>query len=108
MTKRLHTIYGLTADPDKTVNHNVTVALLAMPKWYYFSRPFNMACHNFTYEHPPPPAFRSLLGLGLNFCPTPESTTHNIRDSLDRLQRDLYLKVYFAGQQELPPTKLFV
>jgi hypothetical protein len=79
-----------------------------MPKWFYFSRPFNMACHDLTTEHPPPPTFRSLLGLGLNFCPTPETTTRRIKDALDRLQRDLYLKVYFAGQQELTPTKLFV
>jgi hypothetical protein len=30
--------YGVVADPDKPVNYNTTLALLAMPKWYYFSR----------------------------------------------------------------------
>jgi hypothetical protein len=77
-------MYGITADPDKLVNHNVTLALLAKPKWYYFSRPYNMACQNLTADHPPVPTFRTLLGLGLNFCPTPETTTHRIKDYFDR------------------------
>jgi hypothetical protein len=78
-----------------------------MPKWHYFSRPFNMACHDLTNAHSPPPTFRTLLGLGLNFCPVPRTAKNCMRDSLDRFQRDLYLKIFFAGQT-LPPAKLFV
>jgi hypothetical protein len=66
-----------------------------------------MACHDLTTTSTPPPTFQTLLGLGLNFCPTPQTTTRRIKDTLERLQRDLYLKVYFAGQ-ELAPAKLFV
>jgi hypothetical protein len=66
-----------------------------------------MACHDLTDNTPPPPTFRTLLGLGLNFCPTPATTTCKIQEALDRFRRDLYLKVYFAGK-ELTPTKLFL
>jgi hypothetical protein len=104
---RRRTTYGILANPDLSLNHNVSLALLLMPHWYYFSRPFNMACHNLTKDSPPPPTFRTLLGLGLNFCPTPDTTTCQIKATLERFQRDLYLKVYFAGQ-DLKPTKLFV
>jgi hypothetical protein len=78
-----------------------------MKKWYYFCRPCNMACHNLTSTHSPPPTFRTLLGLGLSFCPIPHSPICGMKDSLARFKRDLYLKIYFAGQ-ELPPSKLFV
>ena len=66
-----------------------------------------MACHDLTTNHTPPPTFRTLLGLGLSFCPIPMPTFSRFRDNLDRFRRDVYLKVYFAGQ-ELPPAKLFV
>jgi hypothetical protein len=79
-----------------------------MPKWFYFSRPGNMACHDLTSSNKPPAAFRSLLGLGLNFCVIPETTTNRIRESLERFRRDIYLRVFFAGSDDLTPTKLFV
>jgi hypothetical protein len=66
-----------------------------------------MACHDLTGDSTPPPTFRSLLGLGLNFCVTPETTTKSIGASLERFRRDLYLRVFFAGH-ELPANKLFV
>ena len=71
-----------------------------MPCWHYFSRAQNMACHDLTTTSSPPPAFRYLLGLGLNFCPTPSFTSskRDIRDFLSRFELDLRKKIYFAGQ----------
>ena len=72
-----------------------------MPCWYYFSRPTNMAFHNFTTYINPPANIRALLGLGLQFIPTPFQTTPWTRmqhTTFQRLQRDIRLKCHFAGE----------
>jgi hypothetical protein len=97
------------ADENKSTNHNVSLVTRNLPCWFYFSRPSNTACHDMTTEHPPPPIFRSLLGLGLNFCPVPRFTQPRImQDYLKRFRKDLFTKVYFVGKKSLPPTKLFI
>jgi hypothetical protein len=70
-----------------------------MPAWYYFARPTNLAFHDLTENKIAPTNIRSLLGLGLKFCPTPRYTTSakDIEKTLERMERDLYLKVHFAG-----------
>ena len=65
-----------------------------MPSWYYFSRPSNMAFHDFTKWHNPPKNLRSQLGLGLKFIPTPSLT--------NRLFRSVHLQFHFAGK---PPSE---
>lgn len=97
------------ADEHLTTNHNLSIVIRNQPSWFYFSRPSNTACHDMTTSHTPPPIFRSLLGLGLNFCPTPRFTQHRaMQDYLKRFQKDLFTKVFFAGAQSLPPGKLFL
>ena len=76
-----------------------------MPTWYYFSRPSNMAFHDFTKRHKPPKNLRSLLGLGLKFIPTPSLTNSWSRlkeSSYDRLFRSVHLRSHFAGK---PPSE---
>jgi hypothetical protein len=70
-----------------------------METWYYFARPNNLAFHDLTENKIAPTNIRSLLGLGLKFCPTPRYTTSPkvIEKTLERMERDLYLKVYYAG-----------
>jgi hypothetical protein len=42
-----------------------------------------------------------LLGLGSKFIVTPSKTTGGpISKTLDRLQRDFYIRIYYAGGQE--------
>jgi hypothetical protein len=53
----LYARYGVHADPGKSVNHNIALALHAMQKWHYFSCPCNMACHDLTTNHSPLPTF---------------------------------------------------
>ena len=77
-----------------------------MPTWYYFSRPSNMAFHDFTKRHKPQKNLRSLLGLGLKFIPTPSLTNSWSRlkkSSYDRLFRSVHLRFHFAGK---PPAKV--
>ena len=76
-----------------------------MPTWYYFSRPSNMAFHDFTKWHKPQKNLRSLLGLGLKFIPTPSLTNCWSRlkqSSYERLFRSVHLRFHFAGK---PPSE---
>ena len=57
-----------------------------------------------------PPAVASLLGLNLKFIPKPDYTTstREIWEGLDRLERDLHLKIFFAGGEDKERSKLYV
>ena len=68
-----------------------------------------MAFHNLTTKPTDVPAgIRSLLGLGLNFCPTPTATQKNANEALARFSRDASTKFFWAGSPPLPPTALFI
>ena len=45
--------FGFVGDPTISKRHNASITLAKMPTWYYFSRPSNMACHDFTKRHKP-------------------------------------------------------
>ncbi len=71
-----------------------------MPLYQYHNRPTHLAFHDLTQVHKPPPNLRSLLGLGLNFIPTPhQSNNYNyIYDrTFQRIRRSIHLKYHFAG-----------
>ena len=66
----------------------------------YQNRPTHLAFHDLTTVHKPPPNLRSLLGLGLNFIPTPRHANNYSKiysGTFDRLRRNLHLKFHFAG-----------
>ena len=50
-----------------------------------------------------PRALQSLVGLGVNFCPTPLRPKINIDKSMERFERDLHIHSVFAGSEELTP-----
>ena len=86
--------FGFVGDPTIAKRHNASITLATMPTWYYFSRPSNMAFHDFTKRHKPQKNLRSLLGLGLKFIPTPSLTNCWSRlkqSSYERLFRSVYL-----------------
>ena len=70
-----------------------------MPSWYYFSRPANLAFHDITTINKPPPNLRSLLGLGLKFCPTPKFTPSTALTSMLRFKHDFFCKVFYSGKK---------
>jgi hypothetical protein len=59
--------------------------------------PSNMAFHDLTPSKCAPADAKTLLGLGSKFIVTPKFTTGAITPSNYRLERDLQLRVYFAG-----------
>ena len=46
--KKLTAQFGFVGDPTLSKRHNASITLANMPTWYYFSRPSNMAFHDFT------------------------------------------------------------
>ena len=45
--------FGFVGDPTISKRHNASITLATMPNWYYFSRPSNMAFHDFAKRHKP-------------------------------------------------------
>ena len=45
--------FGFVGDPTISKRHNASITLAKMPTWYYFSRPSNMAFHDFTKRRKP-------------------------------------------------------
>lgn len=68
-----------------------------------------MAFHDLTKGGVVPPLVKSLLGLSLKFCVPSKYTNFDLKPSLDRFNRDLHLKTYFAGSEneELPAAKFY-
>ena len=61
-----------------------------MPIETYFSRPTNRQLHNLLLNGARPPArLTSLLGMGLNFCIKNEKPTNIIKNTFERLRRDI-------------------
>ena len=52
-TKKLIAQIGFIADTTLSIQHNASTTLATMPTWYYFSRPSNLAFHDFTKQHQP-------------------------------------------------------
>ena len=76
-----------------------------MPSWYYFSKPSNIAFHDFTRNPENKHHIRSLLGLNLKFIPTPWFTSNNLIDTEERLLRSMRLHSYFKGDNRKSMTK---
>ena len=68
----------------------------------------NIAFHNLCKQNSHHPGLRSLLGLGLNFCPRPKFTSSSNDVDLARFRHDASVKFFFQGSPPLPPTKLFI
>ena len=47
-TKKLIAQFRFAGDPTLSIRHNASITLAKMATWYYFSRPSNMALHDFT------------------------------------------------------------
>ncbi len=74
----------------------------------YFLKAINTAFHDLTKGELMPPTATSLLGLSLNFIPTPRyaPSVMDIAPFLDCIERDIGLKTFFAecDQGEEIPT----
>ena len=91
--------------------HNACLMLKTQPetRQLVLKNPLHSAFHNLCdAETKLPREIKSLLGLGLNFCQNPTSTTPSSKIQLDRIEKDYYRRIMFAFQP--PPdreTKLY-
>ena len=60
-TKKLILQFGFAADPTLSTQHNASITLATTPTWYYFSRPSNLAFHDFMQKHKPE---KSMVTIG--------------------------------------------
>ena len=81
----------------------VLMIITAMQKWFYFCQPTNLVFHDLKIGKVSPKALQSMLGLGVNVCPTPLRPTLNINKSSERFERDLHIWSVFAGSEDINP-----
>jgi hypothetical protein len=108
---KIASVYGLIADLDKLSSHNLAIFLLCQSAFLLYSDPQNLACHNLCIYLQPPKNYHSLLGLGLNFCPKPITTTNlrKLQQVSDHFCQDIYTQMFFAGSpDEYNPNQLFI
>ena len=92
---------------SRTVHQNAVSILAETPFWHYCVNPSNLAFYDFTRGKIVPPAATSLLGLSAKFIVKPEYTgsPNDTKEALDRLERDLHLKIFFSGVEPEEPDK---
>jgi hypothetical protein len=95
--RKIKNVYGFVADPSQSIRQNTSIILATMPAWLYLNRPTNLALHNLINELILP-TVRSLLGLGLNFIPSPRYFRGSETINLQRFRRDCLLYCHFSGQ----------
>ena len=96
---------------SRTVHQNAVTQLAATLFWYYCIKPSNLVFYNFTIGKVVSPAATSLLGLSSKFIVKPEHTASSdeILESMDRLKRDVHLKIFFDGvKNDKPRSKVYV
>jgi hypothetical protein len=82
--------HGFIANPNLSTEQNLLVTISKMPSETYFSRPTNRQLHNLLSKGARPPgSLTSLLGMGLNFCIKHDRPTNNIKNTFERLRRDI-------------------
>ena len=74
-----------------------------MEKCFYFCGLNNLAFHNLTIGKVAPRALQSMMGLRINFCPTPLRPMLNIYKIMERFERDLHIRSVFTGSEDLIP-----
>ena len=100
MRRTISRRFGFVPDQTLSVHKNARQVLGNTPVTTYFPSVKKLAFHDLTKEHKLPPSANQLLGLGLKFIPTPWTniTPTEREQATARFERDLGLKVYFAGE----------
>lgn len=99
------------SDPGKTLGHNLAIRLATLPTFVLTNRPRNLSAHNLCTFRTPPANYRTLLGLGLNFCVQPKYTSgpKEFATCATRFRRDIYTQMCFADKDDdWDPNQLFI
>ena len=96
-------IYGILSYERRLAKKNALIILTTMEKWFYFFRPINLAFHDLTIGKVAPKSLQLLLGLRVNFYPTPLRPTLNIDKIMERFERYLHICSVFSSSEEIIP-----
>ena len=98
--------FGFAPAPDTSVSpftNAVRLRLASSSSSFSISPliPSNMAFHDLTPDQSAPPNAQALLGLGSKFVCTPSKTTGDLSKTFRRFECDFFIKVIFAGDDEM-------
>ena len=98
--QRTHRRFGFVPTLSTSVHKNARTVLGHTHPQDYFPLVQNLTFHDHMSTHKLPPTANQLLGLGLKFIPTPRIniTVPTLEQTLERFERDLGLKIFFAGE----------
>ena len=98
--KITHT-YGYCPKLNKSARYNACKLAYLYPPSLKMIRPSNMAFHNLCKLHTIPSFIKKYLGLGLNFCPNPRTSSSLYDIDTERLRDDYHRYIFFrAGDIE--------
>jgi hypothetical protein len=96
-TKRLQKTYHLAINPSISPLRNAINIHLHTILQKHNTQPLDSTLYDLTSQQLVPTLAKNILGLGMKFIPTPMTTTNDISTNMARLERDIHLKVFFAG-----------
>ena len=91
--------YRFVANPHLSTHHKISIFISALLQLHILHK----KCHNLCTRLHPPKLMTSLLGLGLNFCIRPETSTHpkTLNKSLKQFCRDCLTSAKSAKNDKL-------
>ena len=101
-------MYRYCPNPRLTPLHNACRMLQNVPPALLLHNPLHSAFHNLCDNTELPKNIRTFLGLGLNFCPNPQSTTPVTSIQLERIRKDYYRRIMFSGEPRPEQSDLYI
>ena len=102
ITHSIKATYGFLPSPSLSTHMNAKYTLASTHPSSFFPQINKLAFHDLTTDNRLPPMAHHLLGLGLKFIPKPTytSTTAAIEQTASKLEQDIGIKTFFAGDND--------
>jgi hypothetical protein len=84
--------YSFASDPNKPLWENIPNALKTLLTQFFLQTPTNLWCHNLCKNITLPPGYNQLLGLGLNYYIKTIHPNPNIKITIVRMEKLIWLK----------------
>mgnify|MGYP001332119376 CR=1 FL=1 len=98
---KLTATYGFYSNPLLSPRHNAFNTLSTVQPQLLLTNPSNAAFHNLCDDATTLPLnLRSLLGLGLNFCIRPNTTSSLNPEFFNRFRKEYHRKIFFADKDD--------
>ena len=109
---KLRNNFGFVANSALPIWDNVRLVFEKMSTKEYFNKINTTSFHDLCATMRSPNGVGALLGLGIKFCiKCPYPNKNSLSDAFERFRRDIRLRYFFAGNNELGPKfnpKLYI